>query len=190
MRTLSSAVSSLKSRMFWKVRATPRAQISCGRRPFTTSPETRTSPSVGSYTPVIALNAVVLPAPFGPMRPTSSPGRSARLKAESALRPPKRIVTLSSSSGFTPALTPALPGRPRRGRPGQPPEEAQVPQLTGAEDALRAEQHQHDEQEGVDDHPVLLELAKLLDRHAEDDRGDDRARDRSQPAEHHHHHDL
>jgi hypothetical protein len=46
-RTLSSAVSSLKRRMFWKVRAMPLMQIWCGRRPLTRSPSTKTSPEVG-----------------------------------------------------------------------------------------------------------------------------------------------
>ena len=47
----------------------------------------------------MALNAVVFPAPFGPMRPTSSPGCITRLKSESALRPPNRMVTPFTSRG-------------------------------------------------------------------------------------------
>ena len=41
-----------------------------------TSPATRTSPDVGTRIPVSILMVVDLPAPFGPMYPTSSPGSS------------------------------------------------------------------------------------------------------------------
>ena len=37
---------------------------------------TETSPSSGCSSPVIIRNSVVLPAPFGPTRPTFSPGLS------------------------------------------------------------------------------------------------------------------
>src|SRR5437660_1036174 len=45
----------------------------------------------------MALKAVVLPAPFGPMRPTSSRGASDRLKSARALRPPNCIETWRAS---------------------------------------------------------------------------------------------
>ncbi len=49
------------------------------------------------------LKIVVLPAPLGPMSPTNSCGSSVRLKSETAVRPPNRIVTfLASSSGIGP----------------------------------------------------------------------------------------
>jgi hypothetical protein len=51
------------------------------------------SPSVGLYTPVSMLKIVVFPAPLGPMRPSSSSGRTSTLKLETAVRPPKRMVT-------------------------------------------------------------------------------------------------
>ena len=47
-RTLSRAESSRKSRMFWKVRATPRPQIWWALSPLTRCPPTSTSPSVGT----------------------------------------------------------------------------------------------------------------------------------------------
>ena len=55
------------------------------------------SPSVGLYTPVSMLKIVVLPAPFGPISPTSSPGWIAKLNSDTAVRPPKRMVTLRAS---------------------------------------------------------------------------------------------
>src|SRR5687767_2991651 len=48
--------------------------------------------------PVATLNAVVLPAPFGPISATSSPASTENEKLLSALRPPKRRETLSISS--------------------------------------------------------------------------------------------
>src|SRR5687768_14072735 len=45
----------------------------------------------------MALNNVVLPAPFGPIRPTISPGSTVRSTASSATSPPKRSVTRSTS---------------------------------------------------------------------------------------------
>jgi hypothetical protein len=46
---------------------------------------------------VIALNSVVLPAPFGPMTARRSPGRSAKLTPSTARSAPKRTVTFVTS---------------------------------------------------------------------------------------------
>ena len=48
------------------------------------------------YTPVSRLNTVVLPAPFGPIRPTSSPELMVMLKSDTALRPPKVMPRCSA----------------------------------------------------------------------------------------------
>src|SRR5882672_5886697 len=48
--------------------------------------------------PVIALKAVVLPAPLGPMRPRISPSYRVKLTSSSATTPPKRSVTFLTSS--------------------------------------------------------------------------------------------
>src|SRR6266508_4722418 len=60
-------------------------------------PSKRTRPAVGSYTPVIALNTVVLPAPFGPINPKISPGWIAIDTSSTAVSPPKRIESDSSA---------------------------------------------------------------------------------------------
>ena len=72
MTTLSSTVSALNRRMFWNVRAMPAAAMRSGRMPVMLRPLSVTEPSVGVYTPVIMLKAVVLPAPLGPMSATIS----------------------------------------------------------------------------------------------------------------------
>src|SRR5437868_11480775 len=56
------------------------------------------------------LNAVVLPAPFGPIRPTISHSSTDRLSPSIATRPPKRIVRSRTSSTDTAALQSAGPG--------------------------------------------------------------------------------
>src|SRR3954452_24612747 len=50
------------------------------------------------------LNAVVLPAPFGPIMPTISHSSTVRLIPSTAVRPPKRMVRLRTSSTDTGAL--------------------------------------------------------------------------------------
>ncbi len=76
--TFSTAVMLWKSRMFWNVRATP-AWVTLNRFiPSMRSPANRTAPSVGENTPVMTLNTVVLPAPFGPMSAKISPSCTVR----------------------------------------------------------------------------------------------------------------
>jgi hypothetical protein len=65
--------------VIWKLRDRPSRLISYGRRPLTNWPLSRTSPLVGASRPLIRLNSVDLPAPFGPMMATRSPAFTARL---------------------------------------------------------------------------------------------------------------
>ena len=62
-------------------------------------PSRRTGPASGGCSPVMTLNSVVLPAPFGPISPVTAPG-SARSRSTfaSAMLPPKRTVTPRTSS--------------------------------------------------------------------------------------------
>ena len=70
---------------FWKDigalerRPSPMPQILYGATPVTSRPSTNTLPAVGSRWPVIRLNSVDLPAPFGSMTaaisPSAKPGR-------------------------------------------------------------------------------------------------------------------
>src|SRR3954447_7303463 len=56
------------------------------------------------------LNAVVLPAPLGPIRPTISHSSTLRFRPSTAVRPPKRMVRSRTSSTDTGALHRACPG--------------------------------------------------------------------------------
>ena len=74
MSTFSRTVSPPNTLVFWNVRTRPRAAMRCGRQPVIVSPSCRTVPWVGRWKPVITLNAVVFPAPFGPIRLVTVPG--------------------------------------------------------------------------------------------------------------------
>ena len=50
------------------------------------------------YIPVMTLKAVVLPAPFGPIRPTISFFPISMLSSETAVRPPNLMTTRSVES--------------------------------------------------------------------------------------------
>ena len=50
-------------------------------------------PAVRASAPEMQLKAVVLPEPFGPMRPRISPSPTSNEIAFSAVKPPKRFVS-------------------------------------------------------------------------------------------------
>src|SRR5512139_996386 len=148
----SSTVRSPNGLESWKVRAIFRCEISQGCSPARLSPLKRTSPVSGGKYPAIMLNAVVFPAPLGPMSPRISPGSSVKLKPLTAWLPPKDLLMfLTSRSGIAGPLSAVSrrcwPGGVRRSaRPShQPPERLNQP--------LGEEEHRQDE-----DHPVDHEV--------------------------------
>ena len=70
----SSTVSDAKSLVIWNVRAMPREARWCGASVVMSDPRKLIEPSVGRTSPLIRLNSVVLPAPFGPITARRSPG--------------------------------------------------------------------------------------------------------------------
>ena len=68
-RTLSSTERLANRATFWKVRPMPISAMRCGGRDKMLSPSIRMSPALGWYSRDRQLNSVVLPAPFGPIRP-------------------------------------------------------------------------------------------------------------------------
>ena len=54
---------------------------------FGSEPSTRKCPELGATTPPSTFIRVDLPAPFSPIRPTTSPGRTARLTPSNAVTP-------------------------------------------------------------------------------------------------------
>ena len=72
--TLSSTVSRGNRLVTWNVRAMPSAVRRWLCQPVTSWPNSSTWPELDGKMPVIRLNSVVLPAPFGPMMALRSPG--------------------------------------------------------------------------------------------------------------------
>src|SRR6266545_7463294 len=66
--------------------------------PVSSVPASEISPLSGLRNPLMMLNRVVLPAPFGPSTPTISPGFTAMSTESSAVMPPKLIETSRVSS--------------------------------------------------------------------------------------------
>ena len=54
----------------------------------TSVPSSSTRPESGAVRPTTIENVVVLPAPFGPSRPTTSPEAISRLTPRTTVRPP------------------------------------------------------------------------------------------------------
>src|SRR2546421_286381 len=99
----------------------------------------------------MTLNSVVLPAPFGPMMPSSSPACTSRVTLRTAVRPPNRFVTFSSWSIGPSHAKP-------RGDSGE---------------ALGCEAHDEDEHDAVDDEIDAAEAAaRGGERRAQRDRLD------------------
>ena len=88
-RTFSRAVMLANGRPLWNVRAIPARHMRDGVSPCNSRPPKRILPEDGRYTPVIRLNSVVLPAPFGPITPTILPGSTVNVTLCSACTPPK-----------------------------------------------------------------------------------------------------
>ena len=86
--TFSVTVRSGNGLSFWKVRATPLAEMRSGRMPVISRPSRNTRPASGGWKPVIRSNSVDLPAPLGPMMPTISPSFTSKVMSELAVRPP------------------------------------------------------------------------------------------------------
>src|SRR5580658_1243545 len=67
----------------------------------TVRPAKETVPAPGARSPEMRPNRLVLPAPFGPTIPTTSPGPTVNDRSSAMTTRPNRFVTLSSSSrGF------------------------------------------------------------------------------------------
>src|SRR5712691_10792099 len=64
----------------------------------TGSAPTVTLPPLGLYTRVMTLKSVVLPAPLGPIRATTSPASTVKETRSSATTPPKRTLSSRISS--------------------------------------------------------------------------------------------
>src|SRR5260370_16974936 len=76
----------------------PRCGRSDGRRDSSLSPRKVIAPEVGATTPLMVLNRVDLPAPFGPTSVTKLLSATDRLTSERARRPPYATERFFTSS--------------------------------------------------------------------------------------------
>src|SRR5664280_1449952 len=105
--TFSPAVSEPNSSRRWKVRASPSRARRCGFIVVMSVSNRCTEPRSGDCSPLITLNRVVLPAPLGPIRPVTVPGRTRRLTWVSAATPPKCTPTSETVSTAGAAAPPS-----------------------------------------------------------------------------------
>src|SRR6202008_96047 len=87
-----------------KVRPMPRLMMLCGARPAISAPSNRIEPAVGGKVPDSMLKIVLLPEPFGPIRPRISPCSTLNDTLLTAVKPPNRFTRpFTSSTATTPA---------------------------------------------------------------------------------------
>ncbi len=165
--TFSRALNSSNSVMIWNERATPLPAIACGAIPATSSPSRRMRPRLGFTRPVSTLKNVVLPAPFGPMMPCSSPSVTSRSISSSTTRSPKRTCTPRFSAIIQPGAIETVCAHSRScAEPG---------------DAFRPEQHHRHEKEAEVEHPGEGEGADHVARDEEVDDADHRPPELTRP---------
>src|SRR5215212_11981857 len=88
----------------------PSAASRCGAQPVTTRSSKATRPASGRITPVIRLNSVVLPAPFGPTTDTTCARSTSKPTRSTATRPPKRRVSPSTARSGAEAASDSVVG--------------------------------------------------------------------------------
>src|SRR6266852_3685212 len=172
----SKTVISGKSWMSWNVRAMPRRYTASALSPVMSSSLKRTRPPDGRSTPVTQLNSVVLPDPFGPMIPRSSPRSTptlTRLRAENL----KKCFVRSwiSRSGMRSAAS----ARPRRRQP-----------VPDSDEPLGHEQHHEDDGERAEDQVQALRGPQRLGQDRHHGGPDEGPLEASQAAHHDHHQEL
>ena len=124
--TFSPTERSGKTLETWNERPSPACVRRCGGSRVTSFPSSSTLPAVGRIVPESRLKSVVLPAPFGPMMPTSSPARtssetSATMRAPPMSSPRSRVARIGACVDTIPVWKGCLartssPGAPCTGR--------------------------------------------------------------------------
>src|SRR5882762_10342223 len=127
---LSSTVIAASALVIWNVRPIPLRATVCGARPNTDWPSSSIAPRSGLMNPVARLNTVVLPAPFGPMSAVIEPRATSNVAPSTARSPPKDL-TRSRTAKMVSATEHHL--------------------LALAENALRPERHDEDQNQADDE---------------------------------------
>src|SRR6202171_1969319 len=82
----------------------PRLMIRCGASPAISAPANPIEPAVGSSVPESMLKIVLLPEPFGPIRPRISPCSTLNDTLLTAVKPPNRLTKPSTTSTTVPSV--------------------------------------------------------------------------------------
>src|SRR5829696_1975671 len=145
-RTFSCTESSGKMLETWNVRPSPERARRYGASAVTSRPCSSTPPAVGRTSPESRLKSVVLPAPFGPMMPTSSPARTSSETSTTILAPPMssprlRVARIGAGVATIPEIRESPLARLRRGdeRPLDPRDDLRRPASVGLLDQLDLE---------------------------------------------------
>src|SRR6185295_8725383 len=167
--TFSSAEMPGMIEVIWNERASPSVARTSQGSAVMSRPAKTIEPASGLSRPEIWLISVVLPAPFGPITACSSPGMMSRLRSSVTTSPPKLLCSLARRSNGSAT--------------------SQPPRQFAADADETAAREQHDQyQDGTEDHlPMLGEAREPLLGQEVCGRADDRAMQRAQPAEQHHH---
>src|SRR4051812_39333151 len=80
----------------------PLLMIRCGDRPAISAPSNRIEPAVAGSVPDSRLKIVLLPEPFGPIRPRISPRSTLNETLLTAVKPPNRFISPSTTSTAAP----------------------------------------------------------------------------------------
>src|SRR2546423_502741 len=76
----------------------PLTMMRCGALPAISAPSNSIEPAVGTSVPESMLKIVLLPEPFGPIRPRISPSSTWNETFATAVKPPKRLTSPLTSS--------------------------------------------------------------------------------------------
>src|SRR5450756_265934 len=114
--TFSNTLMSENGLGIWYVRPMPWRQRSCRGTWVTSRPLNTTRPSSGRWTPVMRLNRVVLPAPFGPMMPSASPSFNCTLRSSITSTPPNDFLRPAVSRTTVTTVHRPVSLGPRRAR--------------------------------------------------------------------------
>src|SRR3954453_9245186 len=85
-------------RGIWKVRPMPLLMMRYGGAPASSAPANFIEPAVGGSVPDSMLKIVLLPEPFGPIRPRISPRSTLNDTLLTAVKPPNRFTRPSTTS--------------------------------------------------------------------------------------------
>src|SRR5947207_3584033 len=113
--------------------------------PLSDASSHRMSPASGRVSPLMQLSRVVLPAPLGPMTPSTWPGSTVKVTPARALTPPNRLLISRTASRLMPAPTLTLP-RQRGGEKAPGSSAGFAPRPSGIPEggpALPAEESDH-----------------------------------------------